>query len=114
LILLGKSQNKIKWLPNEETGKSIRLTIKDYFKKYVYDVDFINADKRAVNKILGTQTTNLNNLTDIYPGCNFTEFHFSGFDPKSEGMDWRSLRLVFKNYKNKQYIVAIIHDEWDI
>lgn len=114
LLSLGESQTKIKWLNDFEGGKPIRLSIKDYFKKYVYDADFLKANKRSVNKTLGTQTTTLNNLAETYPRCNFTEFHFSGFDPKAGGMDWKSLRLVFKNYKKHPYLIAIIHDKWEI
>jgi (p)ppGpp synthase/HD superfamily hydrolase len=42
------------------------------------------------------------------------EYHFSGFDPKYEGMDWRSLRLVFEEKDNIWHLVGIIHDQWTI
>jgi hypothetical protein len=38
----------------------------------------------------------------------------SGFDPEYEGMDWRSLRLVFEKKNDIWYLVGIIHDQWTI
>lgn len=113
LIALGKNQAKINWAPDEESGKPVLLTIDSFFRRFVYDVDFINSEKRAVNKFIGFGNS-LNNLKEIYPGCDFTEFYFSGFDPKYDGMDWRTLRLVFKKNQGKPFLVGIVHDEWTI
>ena len=113
LIALGKSQKKIKWGFEDATEKPIKLSINNYVKEFVYDVDFLNAEKKGVNKFFGGGNS-LNNLKEVYPRCNFAEFYFSGFDPKFEGMDWRALRLVFKDYKKKYYLIAIVHDQWTI
>jgi hypothetical protein len=113
LIALSKSQKKIKWGFEDATEKPIKLSINNYVKEFIYDVDFLNAEKNGVNKFFGGGNS-LNNLKEIYPGCNFAEFYFSGFDPKFEGMDWRALRLVFKDYKKKYYLIAIVHDQWTI
>jgi hypothetical protein len=40
------------------------------------------------------------------------EYYFPGFDLQLQGMDWRSLRLVFTLYDNTWYLVGIIHDQW--
>ena len=113
LIALGKSQKEIKWGFEDATEKPIKLSINNYVKKFVYDVDFLNAEKKGVNKFFGGGNS-LNNLKEIYPRCTFAEFYFSGFDPKFDGMDWRALRLVFKDYKKKYYLIAIVHDQWTI
>jgi len=113
LIALGKSQKKIKWGFEDATEKPIKLSINNYLKEFVYDVDFLNAEKKGVNKFFGGGNS-LNNLKEVYPRCNFAEFYFSGFDPKFDGMDWRALRLVFKDYKKKYYLIAIVHDQWTI
>jgi hypothetical protein len=113
LIALGKSQKRIKWGLDDATERAIKLSINNYIKMFVYDVDFLNAEKKAVNKFLGGGNS-LNNLKEVYHGFDFAEFYFSGFDPKFGGMDWRSLRLVFKDYKKKSYLVAIVHDQWTI
>ena len=113
IIELGGNQKFIRWGIEDASGKPLNLSINNYFKRFVYDVDFLNAEKQAVNKFLAGGTS-LNNLKEIYSGSDFTEFYFSGFDPKYEGMDWRALRLVFKVYNKKMYLVGIVHDQWTI
>ncbi len=87
------------------------LTIDQYFKKYVYDVDFLNAPIKSINKFR-SRGTELNNINEIYPGSDVVEFYFPGFKKKLDGMDFRGLRLVFKFYNKKLYLVVIVHDEW--
>jgi hypothetical protein len=113
LTALSQDQKKIQWGIFDGTGEPIKLSLDKYFDKFVYDVDFLNAKKRSVNKMIGAGNS-LNNLQSIYPGCDFIEFYFPAFDPKYEGMDWKGLRLVFKKEKTKYYLVAIIHDQWTI
>ncbi len=101
------------WGSYDGTGDPILLTAKKYFKRFVYDADFLNAEKTSLNQKLVSGNT-ISNLEEIYPGCVFTESYFSGFDEKYSGMDWRSLRLVYKLYNGKYYLVGIRHDEWTI
>lgn len=108
-----KPQTKITWGQYDGTGEPITLTIEAYFKKFVYNADFLNAPQTSLNEMIGSGNS-LNNLTAIYRDCAFTEHHFPGFDQKYNGMDWCSLRLVFKNYNNKIYLVGIVHDQWTI
>ena len=113
LVGLSQSQKKILWGRFDGTGDPINLSVGKYFDKFVYDVNFLSAEKRSVNKTLSTGNS-LKNLSSIYPGYDFTEFYFPGFNPKYEGMDWKALRLVFKKENEKYYLVAIIHDQWTI
>ena len=91
---------KITWGVYDGTGDPIEAGLPFYFDKFVYDKDFLNAEKKAVNQFLAAGNS-LNNLKEIYPGAGFAEFYFSGFDPKYGGMDWAGLRLVFEKEKNK-------------
>lgn len=54
-----------------------------------------------------------NNLKKTYPNANFVEFYNHG-SAEYDGMDWKTLRLVFEEYKGKRYLVAIINDQWTI
>ena len=108
-----KKENKFIWGSYDGTGDSIFMTINDYFAKFVYDADFLNSEKRSVNSMIGSGNT-LNNLEEAYKDCSFSESYFSGFDKEFEGMDWCSLRLVFKKYNGKYYVVGIVHDQWTI
>lgn len=110
LIQLAKQSKPIDWGSSWDEGTEL-LTIGQYFKKFVYDVDFLNAELKSINKF-HSQGTDLNNITDVYPGCDVTEFFFSGFDEKNGGMDFRGLRLVFKLLDKHPFLIAIVHDEW--
>ncbi|HEV8273615.1 MAG TPA: hypothetical protein VGQ04_20015 [Chitinophagaceae bacterium] len=106
-------QNKILWGAFDGNEKPIRMTLNEYMQRFVYDVDFVKPETRRVNKFIKTGNS-LNNLLSVYKDCDFTDSHFSGFEEKYEGMDWRTLRLVFKERKGKFFLVGIVHDEWTI
>ena len=106
-----KKQAIIEWGTIDPTDEPIKVTIDYYVKRFVYDVDFLNPEKKKVNEFIGSGNTT-NNLLAFYPGCDFTESHFSGFEKKYEGMDWKSIRLVFKLKNEKYYLVGVVHDEW--
>lgn len=109
----GSGQQQIAWGRFDGTNKPIRMSIGKYFDRFVYDKDFLHAEKRSVNKFLGSGNS-LNNLKEVYPHASFAEFYFPGFDPKYGGMDWRTLRLVFQTEGKQPYLIAIVHDEWTI
>ncbi|MBI5540650.1 MAG: hypothetical protein HY951_11365 [Bacteroidia bacterium] len=110
---LVKKQNAINWGSYDGSGDIISLNINEYFKKFVYSADFLNAEKKELNKIICTGNT-INNIDSVYKNCDFTENHFSGIDKKFEGIDWCSLRLVYKKYNDNYYLVGVIHDQWTI
>ena len=101
------------WGAYDGIGSTILLTLHGYIKKFVYDADFLNPEVVSVNKS-SCQGNTVNNLKEIYKGCDFVESYFSGFDEARAGGDWRGLRLVFKKYNGKYYLIGIIHDEWTI
>jgi len=101
------------WGHYDGSGEPINLSFPDYYKRFIYDADFINAEQVGYNKALGQGNT-LNNSFEVYKNSIIVEYHFSGIDPKYEGMDWRSLRLVFEKKNDVWYLVGIIHDEWTI
>ncbi len=101
------------WGSYDGTGDPIELTFEDYYQKFIYDVDFANAEQIGYNEVLG-HGNSLNNSAEVYKDSVIIEFHFSGFDSQYEGMDWRSLRIVFEKAKDTWYLVGIIHDQWTI
>ncbi|AIQ39642.1 hypothetical protein [Paenibacillus sp. FSL R5-0912] len=104
---------KREWREFAGTGELIKLTFADYYKRFVYDADFSGKSEVALNQGLGQGTT-LNNLNEVYPKetHDFLEYHIAGIDPSLEGMDWRSLRLVFEKNGQDHILVGIIHDQW--
>lgn len=106
-----EERGSVNWGSYDGTGETIRLTAQQYLEKFVYNADYLHAEKTAYNQIIG-KGNSLNNLNEVYSKHPFVEYYFSGFDQKYEGMDWSSLRLVFSTYKGNYYLVAVIHDQW--
>ncbi|MFC1647482.1 hypothetical protein ACFL10_00625 [Patescibacteria group bacterium] len=102
-----------KWGAYDGSGLPIELTFGEYFDKFVYDKDFVNAEKISLNKIIGTGNS-INNIDKAYPDAQYVEFYFSGFDEQYGGMDWEALRLVFEKYEDGFLLVGIIHAQWTI
>lgn len=106
-----EERGSVNWGNYDGSGEPIRLTAQKYIEKFVYNADYLQAEKTAYNQIIG-KGNSLNNLHEVYPQHPFIEYYFSGFDKKYAGMDWTSLRLVFKLHQGSYYLVAVVHDQW--
>lgn len=102
-----------KWGHYDGTGDPIELTFSEYYAKFIYSSDFANPEQVAYNAFIGTGNS-INNLMEFYPGAEFVEYHFSGFDAQYGGMDWQSLRLVFSHEGGQYYLIGIVHAQWTI
>lgn len=103
--------NMYTWGGFDGSGEPITMRFSDYYRLFAYDVDFAFPDQIGFNQQIGGGNM-INNLGEFYPGASFVEYHFPGFDRKYEGMDWRSLRLVFERSGRTWALVGIIHDAW--
>ncbi len=101
------------WGAFDGSGEPINMTFAEYWQRFVYDANFAQPDVIGFNQTVGRGNT-INNITEVYPGAVVVEYHFTGFDPKLEGMDWRSLRLVLEPLDGEWVLVGIVHDEWTI
>ncbi len=106
-----QQKQKLNWGNYDGSGDSIVLTTAEYYNKFIYNADFLNAAKTSINKRISAGNS-LDNLAKVYPGTNYTEHFFPGFDKKYAGMDWTTLKLVFKFYQGKNWLVGIVHDQW--
>ena len=106
-----KQNDRLNWNSSWDGEKPEFLTIDGYFKEFIYDVDFLNAKLKSINQY-HSQGTDLNNINEVYPGCNVVEFFFPGFEKKYGGLDFRALRLIYRIKNNKTYLVGIVHDQW--
>jgi hypothetical protein len=101
------------WGVQDGTGFPIEMTFEEYFGRFVYDQDYVNAEQIGTNERIGIGNT-IDNSLEYYSGATVVEYHFSGFDSELAGMDWRSLRLVLRQEGSEWYLIGIIHDEWTI
>lgn len=110
---LFEDKTKYTWGSFDGSGEPIKFIFAEYYSKFVYDQDFLNAKEFGYNRRVG-QGNSLDNSKEAYPQAAIVEYHFPGFDPKYNGMDWKSLRLVFEETDGLWYLVGIIHDQWTI
>ncbi|WP_080780085.1 hypothetical protein [Chryseobacterium phocaeense] len=99
------------WGAMDGSGDPYKVTINEYLTKWVFSKDF-TASQYSLNKFL-REGNSLNNLQKTYPGKNFTENYIKGTD-KNADMDWKTLRFVFEEFEGKQYLIAVVNDQWTI
>jgi hypothetical protein len=104
-----RSNDILEWGSYDGTGNSMKLTVSEYFSRFVLDRDFSKPDAESVNKFIGGGNS-LNNLEEVYPECDFVEFYSKG----KNDLDWRCLRLVYEKIDKEYFLVGIVHDEWTI
>lgn len=99
------------WGYYDGIGTPIELTFRDYYNRFVYSKDFINADQVNYNEFSGLGNSP-NNALQVYGDGIVVEFYSIGFDPQFDGMDWQSLQLAFQQFEDVWYLVGIIHGCW--
>ena len=108
-----EDDKKYLWGHYDGSGKEIRLTPEEYYHEFIYSENFINAEEVGYNEVLSSGNM-LENQFEVYENPIIVEYYYSGFEPKFEGMDWKSLRLVFEEHQNKWKLTGIIHNQWTI
>jgi len=101
------------WGSYDGSGEPIVLNFNNYYGKFIYDQNFLAAPQTVFNQVIQRGNT-INNFTSAYPRAVSLEYHFAGFDPQYEGMDWKSLKLAFEPVGDTWYLVGIIHEQWTI
>lgn len=101
------------WGSYDGSGEPINLSTADYYNEFIYDHDFANPHMIGNNTIIGTGNM-IHNIGTVYPSASFVEYHFTGFNPTYDGMDWSSLTLVFEQSGSTWYLVGIVHGQWTI
>ena len=109
---LGQNNKVFQWGFYDATGKPIKLNFNDYFQRFIFNKNFRKARRGDPDQKIGSGNTR-DNISEVYngPGFKFIEFYMAGSETYA-GMDWASLRLVFKREDNNWFLVGIVHDEW--
>lgn len=112
LAALWANSSLTHWGTLDGSGDPIDLTMPNYWTKFVYNANFAAAPQTSYNTIIGKGNMS-NNVFSVYPTASYitVEYHFPGFDPQYQGIDWTSLRLVFEYSGSQWYLVAIVHDQ---
>ena len=102
------------WGHADGTGDPLRMAFADYYKRFVYDLDFGAAPTVRVNGEPIRPGNAPSNLKTAYPGARWVEFHYPQIDQRYEGMDWRSLWLVFEPHGSEWRLTGVVHGSWTI
>ena len=113
LTIKSKDTKVYNWGLYDGSGEPIELSFMDYYETFVYDVDFLNPEVIGINTLIGMGNTYVN-ISEVYPNAEFVELHFNGIDPQYEGIDWRSLYLIFEKVDSTWKLIAITHGQWTI
>ncbi|MBK7884452.1 MAG: hypothetical protein IPJ81_12195 [Chitinophagaceae bacterium] len=106
-----KDNSEILWGVYDGSGDPILLTVKEYFKQFVYSQDFLNAEEVIVMKSYWPTNMDEKEISEIYSkDCVFITNSFPGFNKEYGGMDWQDLTLVLKSYQDNFYLIGIIDD----
>lgn len=110
---LFNDQKIYSWGNYDGSGENIALTPSEYFDRFVYSADFVNAEKVGYNEVISMGNMRENQF-EVYDKAIVVEYYFSGFDSKYEGADWQSLRLVFQQDQGDWKLVGVIHNQWTV
>ena len=108
---LFEDDNVYFWGVSAGSGEAINGTFAEFYETYLFDVDFLFADRVGydTNLVIGNS---IDNSRDFYDGASIIEYHFDGFNPEFTGMDFRTLRLVLEDYNGTPLVVAVVHNAW--
>ncbi|MCA0987684.1 hypothetical protein [Guptibacillus algicola] len=110
LEMILDSDKQYEWGVSAGKGDPIRLTPREYFDQYVYDVDFLETDFVTLDAMY-KQTNSVENIQQAFPESTYVEYFVPGSE-EFDGLDWKSLKLVFMDYEGEPHLVGIIHDQW--
>jgi hypothetical protein len=98
------------WGTDQGSGAPIHLTFREYYDRFVYDVDFARPDVVYLDQHFQSGHT-INNIPEMYADAVTIEYQFEGINPEFGGLDWRGLRLVVQELAGTWYLVGVTHDE---
>jgi hypothetical protein len=109
------NRRKYIWGAFDGSGDPIRFTFPAYYRRFIYDYDFskVTPTISRSSEVTGAGNS-VNNLAEVYPGTIVARFHFEGLKDKYEGMNWKTLWLVFEKKGAEWFLVGIVHGEWTI
>mgnify|MGYP006920172805 CR=1 FL=1 len=105
-------KNTYVWGYYDGSGFDIELTPEGYYREFIYPVDFANVQEVGYNTVL-SNTVMYENQFEFYRNSIIVEYYYPGTQ-QNDGMDWKSLRLVFQQYGGSWLLTGIISNQWTI
>lgn len=103
------------WGVYDGSGFDIKLTPKEYYKSFIYDIDF---EKKADIVFIGDfnskppkgMNIDLDYIFKLYPNTTIAHYSYKG-SPANGFCDLKKLTLVFERIEKKWFLIGIIHGE---
>ena len=108
LAKLELSGEEIIWYSNTASGEPMEMNFAEYANQFIFDNDYTTAEFHVDEYI--SRSSLINNIKEEFPNCKTVE----AFIQNEGEMNWQSLNMVFKYIDNKYYLVALIHDQYEI
>lgn len=91
-------------------GEPIRLTAREYFDQFVYDMDYAGRAERSLERAQDRVQSDLAALYAAYPEAVIVHYHFAGTEEIGY-KDFRDLILVFSLQDGEWHLAALAHGE---
>ena len=103
------------WGIYDGSGLEIKLTPREYYKRFIYDIDF---EKKSDIVFVGNIESKATEDIDIdlkyifktYPNATIVHHYYKG-SSNNGFCDFKKLTLIFEQIEKKWFLVGIIHGE---
>ncbi len=83
------------------------LSISEYFKSYLYPVDYYDeSDVAYINPV--NESIYNGNHYNLFFDPAVVEFFYQDLNSEYHGADFKSLKLIFEEYENEWYLINIV------
>jgi len=114
IALFGTDSTVYVWGVYDGSGEPIEMTPAAYFSEFVFSRNYCEAPVIGVNRIIKSGNA-LENITEMFPGVKFVDFHIPGCDMDLLGeLDWSSLRLGFEEEDGRLWLTVILNSRWTV
>lgn len=106
------STKKYNWGTYDAVEEDIMLTIPAFVRQFEYAFGYFLTNEKTqynLNKSV-THGATVNNLAEVYPNCDYTEYYVDSFAKDPEVDLWIAMRMVYKKEGDNYYLVGLIVD----
>lgn len=109
------SNTKYNWGVYNGSGLDIKLTPKQYYNEFIYDIDF---EEKADVVFIGDMESKAPESINIdlayifkaYPNSTIVHYYYRG-SAENEFCDFKKLTLIFEKIEEKWFLIGIMHGE---
>ena len=106
---LARRDRREVWFTADEAGTPMRMTTREYFRKHLYEHDYLKASRVTYNTQHKRSNT-IPNVLDFFPRAIVVEYYEPDpVDPVNE-RGWPTLWLAFEKVGSQWYLVGVVKD----